>query len=235
MRTILLLLTTCSYLSLFCYSAKAQSGSADAELVRFDFKTILLGRMGEDTPKRLYHQQGLDYKPITFSYQNMGLKHSFAGTWPFHFYEKVETDEGPVMRAYATINEAPPKVSNIFLLVIPREKAIQSVMLAADKESLPSGHLRVLNLSNSEIVLGTGAEDTLIRIKPGKTEITEYEVDGERFAFNLKVAAANESGWRMVHSSMVTQVNEDPLFAVVSGGSAGNERLRVRFLNLASF
>lgn len=217
------------------HQSLAQDSENQPESISFEFKTILLGRMKEGTPKRLYYRQGNEYQAVTFIYQNLGLKHRFSGPWPFQFYEEIQTPEGLVMKPFATINEPPPEASKIFLLVIPEDLGLKTAMLPATSESLPPGQLRVLNFSLSEIALTTGDADSLIRIPPGDTAITKYEVEDERFAFNLKVAASDDDAWKIVHSSMVTQVNQDPLFAVVSNVGSGSDRWRVRFMNLASF
>jgi hypothetical protein len=204
------------------------------EIVEFEFQTLLLGKFDSSHAKPLYYQQGSDYFLTSFSLFNLGLPHNFRGSSQFRFYRKVETPDGPEMQVVAQLEGLPVKAKKLFLVVLPGSNgALKLRDIQADETSLNRSEMLLLNFSTEILALSVGGAE-VVQIMPGTTGKMPYSIETGKFSFALKVAAQNEEGWRVVHSTMITQVDGAPLFAVAFPDPLHPKQWQVRFLRSRS-
>lgn len=207
------------------------SANDDAQaLSEFDFQTLLLAKFRESPAPKYYYQDGEDFRVLTTSYLNLGMKHRFRGELPFRLYKKVLTDDGEVMQVVATL-PAKVKAKRIILVMIPRAQRIQLNALAVDNEALKPGQLLLLNASKMELAMSS-RKGISVTVPVNDVAVLPYSVDEPSFDFNLKVAASEDGKWALVHSSIVTQTEDQPLFAIAFQ-QGKKQRWNIRFLRLS--
>lgn len=194
--TLLLIALICPLLT----SAQNTSESERPGITDAEARTFSLVLAVSQTKELFYKDSRGEYRMLPPSRSRTATRHSYSGSSPIVFYEKIPGPENTLIERPLVQAEFPDSYKEMLILLHPLDadwSRARAMVWDDSAQAFPSGSLQTQNISLYPVQFLVNGERFALNPKDGHT----LDVDTAKGALNWRIAAKMDEEWQLVRAA----------------------------------